>query len=59
VACDHEGQDEVRQEVLRGLSAAKAPEHWLQMVKDVASFSESDELRAIGDTLPSGLRLSS
>jgi uncharacterized protein YjeT (DUF2065 family) len=47
----------VRQRVIEGLSARKAPESWLQMVSEVVELSEADERRVFGESLPAGLKL--
>jgi molecular chaperone DnaK (HSP70) len=49
-------------EALRGrtvaaLEAAKAPERWLQVVTEIVQLEAEDEARALGDTLPIGLKL--
>jgi molecular chaperone DnaK (HSP70) len=47
----------VRQRVIDALGARKAPESWLNMVRDVVELSEADERRAFGESLPPGLEL--
>jgi hypothetical protein len=39
------------------LKAADAPAEWLRMITTVADLAPADETRALGDTLPLGLRL--
>jgi uncharacterized protein YjeT (DUF2065 family) len=48
---------DIRQRVIDGLSARKAPESWLQMVSEVVELSAADERRAFGESLPPGLKL--
>ena len=47
----------LRERTLTALRAAKAPERWLQLVADVVALEAEDEARALGDTLPEGLKL--
>lgn len=49
--------DDLRARVLAALAAAEAPERWLQMVSQVVVLEAADEARALGDTLPIGLKL--
>lgn len=49
--------DALRARTLEGLTAVAAPERWLQMVSQVAVLEAADEARALGDTLPLGLKL--
>ncbi|PTX96653.1 Hsp70 family protein [Opitutus sp. ER46] len=49
--------DTLRERTLEGLRAAKAPERWLQLVAEVVALESEDEARALGDTLPLGLKL--
>jgi molecular chaperone DnaK (HSP70) len=39
------------------LSAAEAPDSWRRMVSEVTVLDRADEARALGDTLPVGLRV--
>jgi hypothetical protein len=39
------------------LKSAGAPEAWWRMISEVAALETADEARALGDTLPIGLRL--
>ncbi|WP_164000210.1 Hsp70 family protein [Pyxidicoccus caerfyrddinensis] len=48
----------LRERTARELVAAKAAEAWLRMVREVVALDAADEARALGDTLPAGLRLS-
>ncbi len=47
----------LRETVAKRLVQAKAPETWVQMVREVVELSAQDEVRVFGDTLPAGLRL--
>jgi hypothetical protein len=47
----------LREEVLRALQAAKASPSWVRMVSEVVVLEAADRARAIGDTLPVGLSL--
>ena len=48
--------DEVlRTRALAALAAARAPERWIQMVREVVALEAADEARALGDSLPIGL----
>ena len=47
----------LRERALGALTAAKAPERWLQLVKAPHALEAQDEARALGDSLPAGLRL--
>jgi hypothetical protein len=38
------------------LKAAKSPERWLQVLTQVVALEAEDEARALGDTLPIGLK---
>jgi hypothetical protein len=49
--------DELRARAAAALNSAGAPEAWLRMLREVASLEFADEARALGDTLPIGLRL--
>ena len=48
---------ELRERVLKGLESVRAPEAWRRLVSEVVALEASDEARALGDTLPAGLRL--
>ncbi|HVU33870.1 MAG TPA: Hsp70 family protein [Opitutaceae bacterium] len=50
-------EDELRQRVVAALRSAKAPDRWLQVVTDVVALEAEDEARALGDTLPIGLKV--
>ncbi len=50
-------EEATRQRVQDALSAQKAPEGWLRMVREVVALEAADEARALGDTLPAGLTL--
>ena len=43
--------------LLAALERAKAPERWLQLVREVVALQAEDEARALGDTLPLGLTI--
>jgi hypothetical protein len=49
--------DEIRGRAVAALKSAGAPETWLRMLHEVAALETADETRALGDTLPIGLRL--
>jgi molecular chaperone DnaK (HSP70) len=49
--------EDVRARAAQALKAAKAPDAWVHAVTEVVALSEADEARALGDTLPQGLRL--
>jgi hypothetical protein len=42
---------------VEALHEAKAPERWVKLVTDVVQLEAEDEARALGDTLPIGLKL--
>jgi molecular chaperone DnaK (HSP70) len=48
---------ELRTRAAQALRAAKAAEAWVRMVTEVVALEAADEARALGDTLPAGLRL--
>lgn len=48
--------DAVRARVIDALKAAKAPDRWAQLVNEVVALEAEDEARALGDTLPLGLK---
>ena len=49
--------EETRARAVSALVAAKAPDSFVRMVTDVKELEATDEARALGDTLPVGLRL--
>jgi hypothetical protein len=49
--------DDMRASVVVALKSADAPETWLHMLTEVTALETADEARALGDTLPIGLRL--
>jgi hypothetical protein len=49
--------DPIRTRALVALQSANAPETWLRTVREVVALETADEARALGDTLPIGLRL--
>jgi hypothetical protein len=49
--------DEMRARAASALKTAGAPEAWWRMLHEVAALETADEARALGDTLPIGLRL--
>ncbi|WNG56021.1 hsp70 family protein [Archangium gephyra] len=48
---------ELRTKTAQALRAAKAADTWVRMVTEVVALEAADEARALGDTLPAGLRL--
>jgi molecular chaperone DnaK (HSP70) len=48
---------ELRERTVDALRAANAPARWLQLITEVVTLSVEDESRALGDTLPLGLKL--
>jgi hypothetical protein len=48
---------ELRAKAADALRASKAPDTWVRMVTEVVALEAADEARALGDTLPAGLRL--
>ena len=48
---------ELRAKTIDALKAAKAPERWLQLVTEVVALDAEAEARALGDTLPLGLKM--
>jgi molecular chaperone DnaK (HSP70) len=49
--------DDIRARTVDALKSAGAPETWLRMLTEIAVLETADEARALGDTLPIGLRL--
>lgn len=49
--------DSVREQVIERLTAAKAPNSCVTMVREVMELSAADEKRLLGDSLPVGLKL--
>ncbi len=49
--------EEIRARTMAALKAAEAPADWLRPLAEVVQLAASDEARALGDTLPLGLRL--
>jgi molecular chaperone DnaK (HSP70) len=49
--------DQIRGRAVSALKLAGAPEAWCRMLTEVAVLETADEARALGDTLPIGLRL--
>ncbi|MBF5042709.1 Hsp70 family protein [Aggregicoccus sp. 17bor-14] len=47
----------LRERTRAALVEAKAAEGWVRMVTEVVELAAADEARALGDTLPAGLRL--
>lgn len=47
----------LRARTAQALVQAKAHDAWVRMVNEVVAMEEADEARALGDTLPAGLRL--
>jgi hypothetical protein len=50
-------EESLRARTVAALREAKAPDRWLQVVTDVVELQAEDEARALGDTLPIGLKL--
>jgi molecular chaperone DnaK (HSP70) len=48
---------ELRAKTAQALRTAKAADTWVRMVTEVVALEAADEARALGDTLPAGLRL--
>ncbi|MGA2245623.1 MAG: Hsp70 family protein [Verrucomicrobiota bacterium] len=48
---------EIRARAISALKSAGAAETWLRMLSEVLTLEHADEARALGDTLPIGLRL--
>lgn len=48
---------DIRENIIRQLRAAKAPNTWVTMVHEVTELDSADEQRIFGETLPPGLRL--
>ncbi|MDO8545338.1 MAG: Hsp70 family protein [Opitutaceae bacterium] len=48
---------ELRVRTVAALTATKAPERWLRLVTEIVPLEADDQARALGDTLPVGLRL--
>ena len=49
--------DTIRARALTALESANAPEAWRRSVREVVALETADAARALGDTLPIGLRL--
>jgi hypothetical protein len=49
--------DDIRARTLAALKTAEVPEDWLRMLTEPVQLDAHDEARALGDTLPIGLRL--
>jgi hypothetical protein len=49
--------DDLRSRVVAALKSAGVPEAWWRMLREVTVLEAADEARAMGDTLPIGLRL--
>lgn len=50
-------EDETHDRTVEALQAAKVPDRWLQLVTDIVALEPEDEARALGDTLPVGLKM--
>ncbi|MBI5690047.1 MAG: hsp70 family protein [Verrucomicrobia bacterium] len=48
---------DLRARTVTALTTAKAPERWLRLVREVVALEADDQARALGDTLPLGLKL--
>jgi hypothetical protein len=49
--------DATRKRAVTELTTAGAPENWVRLLEEVVALETADEGRALGDTLPIGLRL--
>jgi len=49
--------DDLCKRTVAALRAAKAPQEWVRLLTDLVPLTAADENRALGDTLPIGLRL--
>ena len=49
--------DSRRDSVLTVLRRQKVPEHWVQMVEEVAELEADEQSQMFGEALPKGLRL--
>lgn len=49
--------ENLRERVLRRLTAINASEHWIRQIGTVVELDKADQRRAYGESLPSGLRL--
>ncbi len=47
----------LRVQTAGALQAAGVPGHWLRLVTEIAALDDAEEARALGDTLPLGLKL--
>ena len=47
----------IRNQTVDVLKSADVPAHWLRLVTEVAALDGAEEARALGDTLPMGLKL--
>lgn len=50
-------EEALRTRTIDALRLAKAPERWLQLVTEAVALEAEDEARALGDTLPVGLKV--
>lgn len=50
-------EPEIRTRALEALEKAGAPPSWLRLLSEIVVLESADEARALGDTLPIGLRL--
>jgi hypothetical protein len=49
--------DSLQQQVIARLQQVKAPASWISMVANVQQLDSESQAKALGDTLPSGLKL--
>jgi hypothetical protein len=49
--------DDLRMRAIEALRSAKSPDRWITLVSDVVALEAEDEARALGDTLPVGLKI--
>ena len=47
----------LRDEVARRLTAIRAPQSWITMVREIVSLDDADRRRSFGESLPPGLKL--
>jgi hypothetical protein len=47
----------LRDEVARRLTAIRAPQSWITMVREIVALDDADRRRSFGESLPPGLKL--
>lgn len=50
-------EEGLRERALAALQAAPGSASWVRLVSEVAALETADQARALGDTLPVGLKL--